>query len=165
MTESTRPRGALAALSLLLTLATAALILVRPAVWGGIACAAATICLASQGGLRWTARGRFLDAASGFVFDAAVLGAVSWVLRGTPEGAAALIALSTSLLADYLVARATSLGYLMDDGIATRFIRGALISLALLTGGAGWLWALAVVATLTAIVRGLQVPKRELAGG
>lgn len=166
MADPTRPRGAIAGVSLILSLAAAALILLGADIWAGVACAAATITLALQGQIRWTPRGRFYDASTGFVFDAAVLAAAAWSLRGTWAGNAALIALVTSLLADYLVARGRALGYLIDDGIVTRFLRGVLISLAFLTlAPTGWLWAAAAVSTWTAIVRGSQMPKRELAAG
>ena len=154
---------ALAAVTLLLTLLAAVLIVMGAGRWAGVACLAATVSLATQVAVRGSRRGAFLDGVTGFIFDAALLGAISWVLRGTWAGVAAIIALSLSLFADYLVARARSLGYLMDDPILSRAVRGGLIALALLTAAPNLLWVLAGVCVATVLLRATQVPKQEMA--
>jgi hypothetical protein len=99
-------------------------------------------------------------------FDGCLLASLAWVTRGTrpSTAAAALIALAAAFLASYVRAKGGSLGYGIEEGIVTPVLRYALVSVALLAGGAAWaVWATAVVALLAAAVRSSQVAKEERA--
>ena len=108
---------------------------------------------------------RFLGAVLYRVFDATVLGLLAWQARQVDPGvaAAALIALVCGFLAAYFAARGRSLGYSIDASTINRFLRIGLVAVALLTGEPAWLWVCAVLSATTALVRGSQAFKEEMA--
>lgn len=112
-------------------------------------------------GALWT----FLDAIAYRIFDAAILATIAWQARiGDPSTAvAALTALAGGFLASYFVARGRALGYEIWASTVNRALRCGLLAVALLTGGSGWLWTLAVVSVLTALVRASQAFKESRA--
>ena len=96
---------------------------------------------------------------------ASVLGLLAWQARQVDPGvaAAALIALVCGFLAAYFAARGRSLGYSIDASTINRFLRIGLVAVALLTGEPAWLWVCAVLSATTALVRGSQAFKEEMA--
>ena len=134
--------------------------------WGGVAAAVAGLLLVASAMTSRDGVSRFLDSVSYRVFDAAVLSAMAWALRDALPGAsaAALLGLAGGCLAEYFCVRGRSLGYSIKAGTANRFIRCALVVLALSSGSpGGWLWTLAVFSLLTAVVRASQAFKEEMA--
>jgi len=110
-------------------------------------------------GKLWT----FLDVIAYRAYDATILAAVAWETRNDDPATAvaALVALAGGFLASYFVARGRALGYSIWDSTVNRALRCGLLSAALLTGSEGWLWTLAVVSVLTALVRASQAFKES----
>lgn len=108
---------------------------------------------------------RFLGAVVYRIFDAVVLGLMVWQLRlDDPEVAAAgLLAMVGGFLGAYFAARGRSLGYSIEASTLNRFLRIGLVALTLITGDVIWLWVCAVLSVATALVRGSQAFKEELA--
>ena len=109
-------------------------------------------------GSRWT----FLDVIAYRVFDAAILGAIAWVARPVDASLAlaALLALAGGFLASYFVARGRALGYSIWGSTVNRAVRCGLLTGALLVDDpAAWLWTLAVLSGLTALIRASQAFK------
>jgi len=100
------------------------------------------------------------------LFDGVALATIAWASRTSDPATAAgaLIALCASFLAAYMRVRGASLGYSLEESVATRVIRYALVCVGLI---AGWLeltvWMLAALAALAAVVRASQVAKEERA--
>lgn len=90
--------------------------------------------------------GAFLDSVTDRVGDAAMLGAVAWVVRGTGWlVAAAFAAMVLALLTSYVRAKAESLGLSATVGVVERGERVVIVGMGLLLGGA---WLAAVLAVL-----------------
>jgi hypothetical protein len=107
---------------------------------------------------------RALDSVVDRAFDGAILAALAWAYRWSdaPVAAGALVALGASFLAAYIRARGASLGYGVDESLATRALRYGLVSVGLLTGGLRWtLWTVAALMTIASVVRASQVAKEE----
>jgi len=106
----------------------------------------------------------FLDSAADRTFDGCLLSTIALTARQVdpPAAAAAAAALVASFLGAYVRARGRSLGYDVEDSLATRAIRYGLVAVGL---AGDWLGptmiALLVVATLAAAVRASQVAKQE----
>lgn len=110
------------------------------------------------------ARARLLVSFADRGFDGAVLAAAAWASRADEPVAAAgaLLALAAGFLASYIRARASALGYLVEEGAGTRVIRVGLVSAALLGGWTEWaFFAVAGWMLLVALVRTSQVAKEE----
>ena len=107
---------------------------------------------------------RFLGAVAYRLFDALLLSSIAWVERGSGASAAALIALTGGFLAAYFAARGRALGYDIEASTINRFLRTGLVALALIDveRATFWLWALAGLSIVTAIVRGSQAFTEEM---
>ncbi len=106
-------------------------------------------------------RGAFLDSVADRLSDGAVLLGLVWLAASTGEprvAALASLVLALSLIVSYVKARAESLGFTCNVGIAERPERVIVLGLALLLGHplAG-LWVLAVATTITVAQRVLAV--------
>lgn len=115
---------------------------------------------------RWVASEpeRVLGAITDRVFDGLLLSAVAWAARGADPAVAAgaLLALTAGFLAAYIRARSAALGYEVEESLATRGLRYALLAAGLFSGGMRWaVWAIAVVGLASALVRASQVAKEE----
>jgi CDP-diacylglycerol--glycerol-3-phosphate 3-phosphatidyltransferase len=102
-------------------------------------------------------RGAFLDSVADRVSDAAVLTGIVWLAVGYDQLRLAVLAsmvLSLSLIISYVKARAESLGFDCNVGIAERPERVIVLGFALLLGHplAG-LWVLAVATAVTVVQR------------
>jgi len=111
-------------------------------------------------------RGAFLDSVVDRVSDAAVLSGLVLLAAEHQEAQVAVLAalvLALSLLVSYVKARAESLGYDCNVGIAERPERVIVLGIALLFGHplAG-LWVLAVGAAITVVQRILTVWQQDL---
>lgn len=117
--------------------------------------------------------GAFLDSTMDRVADGAVFGSLAWWLFVSDQRVLAgvtLFCLVGGQVVSYVRARAQSLGFSCDVGIAERMERLILVGIgALLTGfGLDWglgavLWLLAVLTLITAIQRIVHVRRQELA--
>jgi CDP-diacylglycerol--glycerol-3-phosphate 3-phosphatidyltransferase len=99
------------------------------------------------------ARGAFLDSVTDRLSDGAILLGVIWLAADTDQPRVAVLAalvLTLSQIVSYTKARAQSLGFTCDVGIAERAERVVVLGLALLLGllEAG-LWVLAVATAVT----------------
>jgi CDP-diacylglycerol--glycerol-3-phosphate 3-phosphatidyltransferase len=107
---------------------------------------------------RW---GAFLDSVVDRLSDAAVLGGVVWLAADRQQGAVALLAalvLGLSLIVSYVKARAESLGFTCNVGIAERPERVIVLGVALLLGHVeAGLWVLAAGTAITVVQRLLTV--------
>ena len=107
---------------------------------------------------RW---GAFLDSVVDRLSDAAVLGGVVWLAADRQQGAVALLAalvLGLSLIVSYVKARAESLGFACNVGIAERPERVIVLGVALLLGHVeAGLWVLAAGTAITVVQRLLTV--------
>jgi hypothetical protein len=111
-------------------------------------------------------RARLLVSFADRAFDGAVLASVAWVSRTAAPAAAAgaLLALAAGFLGAYVRARGSALGYLIEEGAATRAIRVGLVSTALIAGWTEWaLFGVAAWMLLVTLVRVSQVAKEERA--
>jgi len=108
---------------------------------------------------------RFLGAVAYRLFDGAVLSAIAWSARSTAPSVsvAAVLALIGGFLAAYFAAKGRALGYDVDASTVNRFVRTGLVAVALLSGNLSfWMWTLAILSLLTAVVRASQTFKEEM---
>jgi uncharacterized protein YmfQ (DUF2313 family) len=108
---------------------------------------------------------RFLGAVAYRLFDGAVLSAIAWSARSTAPSVSvtALLALIGGFLAAYFAAKGRALGYDVDASTVNRFVRTGLVAVALLSGNLSfWMWTLAILSLLTAVVRASQTFKEEM---
>ncbi len=118
--------------------------------------------------------GALLDSTMDRVADGAVFGALTWWLATSGQhvlAAVSMVCLVGGQVVSYVKARAESLGFSCDVGIAERMERLILVGVgALLTGfGLSWglgavLWLLAVLTIATAVQRMFHVRRQEGAG-
>jgi CDP-diacylglycerol--glycerol-3-phosphate 3-phosphatidyltransferase len=110
---------------------------------------------------RVSRRGAFLDSVVDRLSDAAVLAGVLWFAVARGLGTVAMLAavvLSLSLIVSYIKARAESLGFACNVGIAERPERVIVLGIALLLGHAeAGLWVLVAGTTVTVVQRILVV--------
>lgn len=161
--------AALLSLAVLAAGGAAGLILLDAPGPAGVAVGIAAVALAAGGNLAARAgapRLRLVASTSERAADAAVLGALAWVLLpGSPRaGAAAVTALSAAFVAAYLRVKGTGLGFRMAAWPPFQPLRLAAVALALLTPlvEAG-LWGAAAVGVVeaggqTARVAGQEEP-------
>jgi hypothetical protein len=135
--------------------------------WAGAAAAGAGALLLAGGALAGRVGSplfAFLDSLADRAFDGCLLSAIALAVRDVdpPAAGAAVAALVASFLGAYVRARGRALGYGVEDSLATRAVRYALVAIGL-TGD--WLGpamiALLVVTALAAAVRASQVAKQE----
>ena len=137
----------------------------RPGLGGAAALGAGS--LAIGGSLLSRTRGakaRLFDSAVDRAFDGCIFGAIVWEMRATNPAVAAgaLLALAAGFLGAYIRVRGVSLKYEVEESLAGRALRYAIVSLGLLAGWlAGSMYAAAGVSSLSAIVRASQVVKEE----
>lgn len=132
----------------------------------GWAAAFACVCLTAASVVSHADVTRFVGAVLYRGFDGLVLSAIAWQTRSVePQMAvAALLSLAGGFLAAYFSARGRSLGYGIDSSTVNRFLRTGLVAVALLSvHPAPWMWSLAVLSLLTAVVRASQAFKEEMA--
>jgi CDP-diacylglycerol---glycerol-3-phosphate 3-phosphatidyltransferase len=102
-------------------------------------------------------RGAFLDSVVDRLSDAAVLAGIVWlgISRNEPRVAVlAAMVMALSLIVSYVKARAESLGYECNVGIAERPERVVVLGVALLVGHVlAGLWVLAIAAAITVVQR------------
>jgi CDP-diacylglycerol--glycerol-3-phosphate 3-phosphatidyltransferase len=110
---------------------------------------------------RVSRKGAFLDSVVDRVSDAAVLSGVIWFAVTRDLGVMAMLAavvLGLSLIVSYIKARAESLGFACNVGIAERPERVIVLGLALLLGHAeAGLWVLVAGTAITVVQRVLVV--------
>jgi hypothetical protein len=107
---------------------------------------------------------RFVDSGVARAFDGCLLSAIALTSRqaDAPAAGAALGALAASFLGAYVRARGVSLGYPVEESVASRAIRYGLVALGLGTKALGpTMFALLAFTVLAAGVRGSQVAKKE----
>jgi CDP-diacylglycerol--glycerol-3-phosphate 3-phosphatidyltransferase len=119
-----------------------------------------------------TRYGALLDSTMDRVADGALFGSLAWWLFTSGQRVLAgvcLVCLIGGQIVSYVKARAESLGFTCDVGIAERMERLILVGVgALLTGfGLSWglgvvLWLLAVLTVITAVQRLLHVRAQEV---
>lgn len=100
------------------------------------------------------------------LFDGVVLGAIAWAYRSVEPATAAgaIVALGASFLSAYIRIRGASLGYDVEESLATRVICYGLVSIGLAAGLIDQtVWVLAAFVLLCAAVRASQVAKEERA--
>jgi len=115
--------------------------------------------------------GALLDSTMDRVADGAIFGALAWWLATSGQrvlAAVTLVCLVGGQVVSYVKARAESLGFSCDVGVAERMERLILIGVgALLTGfGLSWglgavIWLLAVLTIVTAVQRIVHVHRQE----
>jgi CDP-diacylglycerol--glycerol-3-phosphate 3-phosphatidyltransferase len=114
-------------------------------------------------------RGAFLDSVVDRLSDAAVLAGIVWLasVRGQPTLVMlAALVLGLSLIVSYIKARAESLGFACNVGIAERPERVIVLGIALLIGHAeAGLWVLAAGTAVTVVQRILVVWQQSDAVG
>jgi CDP-diacylglycerol---glycerol-3-phosphate 3-phosphatidyltransferase len=110
---------------------------------------------------RSSRRGAFLDSVVDRLSDAAVLAGIVWlgISRNEPRVAVlAAMVLALSLIVSYVKARAESLGYECNVGIAERPERVVVLGVALLVGHVlAGLWVLLIAAAITVVQRIMRV--------
>jgi CDP-diacylglycerol---glycerol-3-phosphate 3-phosphatidyltransferase len=110
---------------------------------------------------RASRRGAFLDSVVDRLSDAAVLGGIIWFAVAGDHGTTAMLAalvLSLSLIVSYIKARAESLGFACNVGIAERPERVIVLGFALVLGHAeAGLWVLVAGTAITVVQRILVV--------
>jgi phosphatidylinositol phosphate synthase len=106
-------------------------------------------------------RGAFLDSVVDRLSDAAVLAGIVWLGIASNEPRVAVLAamvMALSLIVSYVKARAESLGYECNVGIAERPERVVVLGIALLVGHVlAGLWVLVVAAAITVVQRVMRV--------
>jgi CDP-diacylglycerol--glycerol-3-phosphate 3-phosphatidyltransferase len=106
-------------------------------------------------------RGAFLDSVVDRLSDAAVLAGIIWLGIASNQPRVAVLAamvMALSLIVSYVKARAESLGYECNVGIAERPERVVVLGIALLVGHVlAGLWVLVVAAAITVIQRVMRV--------
>jgi hypothetical protein len=165
-----RPAVGYSLLALIVVAAATAAALVLTERWAaaGVATAVAATAVTVTGRrAKYTGDRRltFADSAAERAADAVVLGAVAWatiddepVLAG-----AALVALVLGYLATYLRAKATGLGFPIEESLIARAIRVALIVLGLVTvsGLGAALWAASTVSLFSIVRESVEVGRRR----
>jgi len=110
---------------------------------------------------RSSRRGAFLDSVVDRLSDAAVLAGIVWLAAEQVQGTVAMLAalvLGLSLIVSYVKARAESLGFACNVGIAERPERVIVLGVALLLGHVeAGLWVLVVGTAITVVQRVLTV--------
>jgi CDP-diacylglycerol---glycerol-3-phosphate 3-phosphatidyltransferase len=110
---------------------------------------------------RSSRRGAFLDSVVDRLSDAAVLAGIVWlgISRNEPRVAVlAAMVMALSLIVSYVKARAESLGYECNVGIAERPERVVVLGVALLVGHVlAGLWVLVIAAAITVVQRIMRV--------
>jgi CDP-diacylglycerol---glycerol-3-phosphate 3-phosphatidyltransferase len=110
---------------------------------------------------RSSRRGAFLDSVVDRLSDAAVLAGIIWLGIASNQPRVAVLAamvMALSLIVSYVKARAESLGYECNVGIAERPERVVVLGIALLVGHVlAGLWVLVVAAAITVIQRVMRV--------
>jgi phosphatidylinositol phosphate synthase len=110
---------------------------------------------------RSSRRGAFLDSVVDRLSDAAVLAGIVWLGISHNEPRVAVLAamvLALSLIVSYVKARAESLGYECNVGIAERPERVVVLGVALLVGHVlAGLWVLVIAAAITVVQRIMRV--------
>ena len=148
------------------TLTAAWMVLVGERSIAGDAAAAACVGLTAAAVTSHQDATRFLGAVAYRLFDGALLSSIAWSARdgSARVSVAALLAIVGGFLAAYFAAKGRSLGYDVDASTLNRFLRTCLVALALLSGHLWlWMWVLAVLSLLTAVVRASQTFKEEMA--
>jgi CDP-diacylglycerol---glycerol-3-phosphate 3-phosphatidyltransferase len=106
-------------------------------------------------------RGAFFDSVVDRLSDAAVLAGIVWLGATTNQPRVVVLAamvMALSLIVSYVKARAESLGYECNVGIAERPERVVVLGIALLVGHVvAGLWVLVVAAAITVIQRVMRV--------
>ncbi|HEX6872067.1 MAG TPA: CDP-alcohol phosphatidyltransferase family protein [Micromonosporaceae bacterium] len=121
----------------------------------------------------WSTRfGAMLDSVMDRIADGAVFAALAWWLATSGDRVLAVVALVCLVggqVVSYVKARAESLGFTCDVGIAERMERLIIVGIGgLLTGfGVSWglgaaLWLLAVLTVVTAVQRIVHVRRQEV---
>jgi hypothetical protein len=169
MERSDRPSVGLLLLALILLAAAAAAVLVLTERWVLASVATAvTAGAATVTGRRAKYTGdrrlTFADSAAERVADAAILGAVAWVTVDEPlVSAGALAALVLGYLAAYVRAKATGLGFTLQESLIARVTRVGLIVLGLLLvdvlGAA--LWAASAVSLVSVLRESVEVARQR----
>jgi CDP-diacylglycerol---glycerol-3-phosphate 3-phosphatidyltransferase len=110
---------------------------------------------------RTSRRGAFLDSVVDRLSDAAVLAGILWLGIASNQPRIAVLAamvMALSLIVSYVKARAESLGYECNVGIAERPERVVVLGIALLVGHVlAGLWVLVVAAAITVVQRVMRV--------
>jgi CDP-diacylglycerol---glycerol-3-phosphate 3-phosphatidyltransferase len=110
---------------------------------------------------RSSRRGAFLDSVVDRLSDAAVLAGIVWlgISRNEPRVAVlAAMVMALSLIVSYVKARAESLGYECNVGIAERPERVVVLGVALLVGHVlAGLWVRVIAAAITVVQRIMRV--------
>jgi CDP-diacylglycerol--glycerol-3-phosphate 3-phosphatidyltransferase len=110
---------------------------------------------------RASRRGAFLDSVVDRLSDAAVLAGIVWLGIASNQPRVAVLAamvMALSLIVSYVKARAESLGYECNVGIAERPERVVVLGIALLVGHVlAGLWVLVVAAAITVVQRIMRV--------
>jgi hypothetical protein len=174
MTAAERHRAASWTARALLAVAVVAICVAGPEIVSGeperagllLLAASCALVAASIVGEAKSPRNLLLASVTDRLFDGVALATIAWAYReGDPATAAgALAALGASFLAAYMRVRGAALGYSIEESLATRVIRYALVSVGLLAGWIRWtVWVLAGVAGLASAVRASQVAKEERA--
>ena len=106
----------------------------------------------------------FVDSGLDRAFDGCLLSAIALTSRqaDAPAAGAAVGALAAGFLGAYVRARGVSLGYPVEEGLASRGLRYGLVALGLgarVLGPA--MFALLAIALLSAVIRASQVAKKE----
>jgi CDP-diacylglycerol---glycerol-3-phosphate 3-phosphatidyltransferase len=110
---------------------------------------------------RSSRRGAFLDSVVDRLSDAAVLAGIIWLGIASNQPRVAVLAamvMALSLIVSYVKARAESLGYECNVGIAERPERVVVLGVALLVGHVlAGLWVLVIAAAITVVQRIMRV--------
>jgi hypothetical protein len=170
MATRDRPAVGYGLIALILAAAGAAAALVLTGHWAaaGLATAVAAGAVTITGRrAKYTGDERltYADSAAERTADAVVLGAVAWATIDTDPVVASggLAALVLGYLAAYLRAKATGLGFPIDESLIARVIRVALIVLGLVV--VPWLgtalWAASAVSLFSVIRESVEVSRRE----
>jgi hypothetical protein len=158
----------LLALILLAAGAAAALILWGRFALGGLAtavCAGAVVVSGRRGKYTGERRIAFADSAAERAADAVILGAVAWATIDEEPVAAvgALAALILGYLAQYIRAKASGLGFSVDESLIARTLRVALIVLGLVWRPALGvaLWLASAVSLFSAARESLEIARQR----
>ena len=106
----------------------------------------------------------FVDSGLDRAFDGCLLSAIALTARhaDAPAAGAAIGALVAGFLGAYVRARGVSLGYPVEEGLASRGVRYGLVAAGLGAAVLGpAMFALLAIALLSAVIRARQVAKKE----
>ncbi len=159
---------ALLSLAVLLIVVAGWSIVAREPERGGVLLLAAAACLVIVAFLPGPRSPREILVASltDRLFDGVALGTIAWAYRGSAPTIAvgALVALGASFVSAYIRVRGASLGYGVEEALATRVVAYLLVSIGLLAGWIRWtVWLLAGFMIVAAAIRVSQVAKEERA--